>query len=220
MRCTSETPRTVSESYNFILKEKTLTVEKITCIFKLVQVPKKVFKRIETITERQLDSKTVETIHSFTLQEISADDLTNLRTRKIPTFVLKKDEKFFYTRIPRDLNFVSTNFLGPHQCAVKDDTCNRLSPVSDEKGGCEKVRNYSEGIELYPWITYGYETFNTRHDAFVVLNCLHYEKCPPRKKYSPAEVNRLRLGLAQYVYEDVTSLDQVRAKRCKMQYTV
>ena len=41
---------------------------------------------------------------------------------------------------------------------------------------CEKVWNLARYIEKYPWITKGYETFNTSVDTFFVAECLHYEK--------------------------------------------
>lgn len=112
---------------------------------------------------------------SIDLTEVSLEELATYRKSKIPSFVLKIDGKLYYSSIPEDLNLYPYNIMGKHQCAIVAHECRRLSAASDENGGCEKVRNFSQKIEKYPWITIGYETFNTEHNSFVVLNCLHYE---------------------------------------------
>lgn len=112
----------------------------------------------------------------FPLIEVTPEMLADYRKKGISSFVLKVEGKLFYSAIPNNISFVSSTILGSHKCAIAGHECHRLSTASDEEGGCEKVRNCSNYIERYPWITTGYETFNTKHDSFVVVNCLHYMK--------------------------------------------
>lgn len=111
----------------------------------------------------------------FELTEVTEKELEYYRLNEIPSFVLKIDGKLLYTSIPDDINFLMSDMLGNHKCAHKNKTCKRLSAASDENGGCQKVRNTSRCIEKYPWITVGYESFNTKVDAFVVIECQKYQ---------------------------------------------
>ena len=187
---------------------KTLRVEKITTTFKVeYELHPKTNQPFKVVSKDQVD-KVVEPMFSFELVEVTPEKLAVYRRSNISSFVLKVDGKLYYTRIPDNISFVSSNILGAHQCGV----CNRLSAASDKKGGCAKVRARSQGIERYPWITTGYETFNTKHDSFVVATCLHYEQYPPRKKIPISASNSAKLSLAQLVWDDVTSREEV-AKR-------
>lgn len=114
---------------------------------------------------------------TFNLEKVTADDLYALRKEKIASFVLKENDNLFCAQIPERTGFLSTNFLGEHKC----NYCRHLSSASDEDGGCAKVRNFACFIENYPWITFGYETFSCKDDAFVVIKCEHFETEPPRK---------------------------------------
>lgn len=127
----------------------------------------------------------------------------------------KAEKKFYYTRIPKDISFLSSNILGTHQCTIAGSDCRHLYAASDEHGGCAKVRNHSKCIERYPWFTMGYESFNTNYDSFVVVNCLHYEQCPPGKKFSTNEIKGATLRLAQFLWEDVKNLEKVKARIAK-----
>ena len=77
--------------------------------------------------------------------------------------------------------------------------------TSNEAGGCETIRNGSRYIERYEWISDGYETFNTRYDAFVVGKCLRHEYCQPKPYRTVAEVQALKLSLAQLYCDNVPS---------------
>lgn len=165
---------------------------------------------LEKVTEIDGVLQDVEVIQSFNLVEISLEQLDTLRKQKVASFVLKKDGKYYYSAIPDSINLVSSNILGVHLCG---NECRRMSAAKDEDGGCKKVRDLSKKhIEMYPWITCGYETFNTKHNCLVVVNCSHYEKCPPREKLSTPDLNSARLSLAQFVFEDVKNLAEVKAK--------
>lgn len=176
MKKTLATPpkiKTITEKVlvfrNVALEGNTLKVEKVITTFEKKQQ-----------IRNQVDK--VVTPMSFNLIEVTAKELTYYRQSEIPSFVLKVDGKLYYTRIPRSISFVSCNILGRHKCSISRFECRRLSAASDDQGGCEKVRNKSKCIERYPWITNGFETFNTDQDAMVVAKCHHYKKCPPQRR--------------------------------------
>jgi hypothetical protein len=142
----------------------------------------KVFRKVhfrtrkpEKFLSKNLVNKETKTIN-LKLSEISLDKLSDFRNQHVPSFVLKIGEKLYHTIIPNNVYFVSSNILGKHQCSCKRYLCRRLSSASDSDGGCEKVRNFSQCIENYPWILTGYETFNTKSNTFIVIKCLHCQK--------------------------------------------
>ena len=196
----------------FLLEGTTsLKVEKVTTTYEVkLQLPSKPHKPSKIISKAVI-AEVIEPLFSFSLTEITAKELAAYRRSGKPGFVLKYGGNLYYTSVPKKLNFVSSTILGEHRCAE----CHHLSAASDEAGGCAKVRDYSKNIERYSWITTGYETFNTNHNVFVVVNCQHYEEFPPQKKLSIKETNRLRLGLAQFMWEWVESLEEVRALKKK-----
>jgi|GEM_PF-5667497 hypothetical protein len=172
-----ETTKEVSEVTKNIVLEgvKTLRAEKFTTTFEVVrELHPKTDPPFKVVSKKQIDKK-VEPL-CFPLIEVTPEMLADYRKKGISSFVLKVEGKLFYSAIPNNISFVSSTILGSHKCAVAGHECHRLSTASDEEGGCEKVRNCSNYIERYPWITTGYETFNTKHDSFVVVNCLHYMK--------------------------------------------
>lgn len=208
------------------LKETVSSVSEETKeIFTLVGVEQLVQQSITTTYEtvREIKPSRVvckrpinhhqKTLKSYPLKEVTPDELAEYRKAKVPSFVLKIDGKLYHCNIPEDTSFQSYTLLGPHKCATSSKECNRLSAASDEQGGCAKVRAYSVGIERYPWIEVGYETFGTKFDSFVVVECSHYEKCPPRKHYTPAEITQKRLSLAQFFWDDVETIEEWRRKK-------
>lgn len=184
---------------------ETLKADKITTTFEVkYKLGTNTNQQFKVVSRKQL--KEVVEHMPFNLVEVTSEELAGYRRSGISSFVLKVDGKLYYSKIPNNISFVSSNILVAHSCATAGKECQRLSAASDEQGGCAKVRDRSKRIEKYPWITTGYETFNTKHDSFVVVNCLHYEKCPPRKKLSIIEINSARLGLAQFVWDDVRTI--------------
>lgn len=135
----------------------------------------------KNISKKMVDSTVKKMV--FKLEEVTADQITQLRHTNVPSFVLKENDKYYYTKIPYHLTFYSSSILGIHKCSFSDRGCTHLSPASDENGGCAKVRNHSIGIELYPWIKSGYESFNTKIAAFIVTSCNHYENFSEKKKH-------------------------------------
>ena len=125
------------------------------------------------------------TSEHFQLAEVSRDQLLAYRKSGIPSFVLKTNGKLFWAKVPENLPIKKTP-LGTHLCIHLKNECKRLSIMSDDNGGCAKVRDRIKHIENYPWITEGYESFNTITDVFVVLKCEHYvsnmSECKARRK--------------------------------------
>ncbi len=196
------TQKTVTVLKNVVLDGvKTLKAEKVTTTFEIKrEIHPRTKQPFRVVSKNQL-SESVETL-TFDLVEVTPKELAIYRKKGIPSFVLKVDANLYYGIIPAGLSFVGCDILGPHRCAAIGQECNRLSPASDEEGGCAKVRNHAKYIERYPWITSGYETFNTKHDFFVVAKCLHYEKCPPHKNFFDAEINDAELELARFVWPE------------------
>ena len=105
------------------------------------------------------------------LSEISNEKLKDLRKNNIPTFVYKTKGKLYYARLTESINVCAFKG-GHHQCSSGSLTCKRLNPLSDEKGGCKKVRFYSNLIEELDFITEGVEVFNAgARDAMMVIQC-------------------------------------------------
>lgn len=147
-------------------------------------------------------SEEIERIAEFPLREVTVKELRSIRKEEKPGFVLKKDGKYYYGLISVKTRLTSYMDLREHLCAY-DDVCRYLLAASDQDGGCAKVRNNSKYIENYNYITYGYETFNTEQDCFVVLNCHKYKKClPSNKTYSDEEKEKMKLKLAGLVWDD------------------
>lgn len=151
----------------------------------------------------------------FQLKEVSSEELVTYRKSGVPGFVLKLGDKFYYTELMADISLFALNILGQHKCVCGETVCKRLSALSDEEGGCAKVRDFSYGIERYEWITKGYETFGTKHDMFVVVECDHYEACPPRQKISLEKRREMQLNLASFMWDDVETLRQVYERKRK-----
>lgn len=151
----------------------------------------------------------------FKLKEVSSEELLEIRKSGVAGFVLKIGDKLYYTELTSNINLFSVNVCGNHKCCCGQNMCKHLSAAIDEEGGCAKVRGHACGIEQYDFITKGCETFGTRHDMFVVVNCANYEECPPKKKVSPEKLHQMRLDLALFMWEDVDNLKQVQERKRK-----
>ena len=196
---------------NIRLEDSKLKTSVVTYCYEITKSynPKKATK-YEISSKKEISKKVEDLI--FNLVPISANKLADYRRDKIPSFVLSKSGKFFWTKIPKDISLYSSKLLGAHKCSEAKHECRRLSAASDELGGCAKVRNHATGIENYPWIVLGYETFATANDSFVVVDCKHYELCSPKKMVSAEKRMRAKLGIYQYVWEDVNSIEEGRRK--------
>lgn len=181
-----------------------LKAEKVKTVYEVVyELHPKTNKPVRLLSKRKIDEM-VKPMR-FPLKEVTPEELKTYRKKSVSSFVLKVEGKLYHTPIPNNISFVSSEIMGPHRCAASGHECRRLSAASDEKGGCAKVRELSTGIEKYPWIVDGYETFSTGHDVFCVVTCQHYEKFPPRKPQSVVEFNQVRLSLAEFVVPELVN---------------
>lgn len=172
LKLTKKVSRSVDNIY--LDNEKVLHLEKITEVIEQLQKMDKNNEKVIAVISKKILDRKVENM-CFNLIEVTADMIANYRKKGIPSIVVKIDGTLYHSEIPNNISFLTSNLLGTHQCSSMKDGCRRLSAASDEKGGCEKVRNKSTYIERYPWIITGFETFNTRLNSFVVINCLHFE---------------------------------------------
>lgn len=204
--------KNVSLSVNGLRFERTTFVHEIT-----KEVHPKTLRPFRT-KSKHLVAQNVEKIF-LPFVKVTVNQLSKYRKKGTPSLVLKSDGDFLYTGIPADLSLVAFTLIGEHKCAAPGQGCCHLSAASDEEGGCAKVRNRATYIERYPWIVSGYETFNTKHDVFVVLDCRHFEACKPFKPRPVDEVNATKLSIAQFVWDDVKSLSEVNRKIKRNKYT-
>ena len=206
----SSIPDTVYKNIRF--EGLTLLVSKFSYLYEVKEkLNLKKAKKYEIISKKEI-SKKVETL-SFTLKPVTVTELAVYRNDDIPSFVLVTNGDFYWTKIPEDISFYNSALLGgTHLCSESKKECSRLSAASDDLGGCAKVRNKATGIEKFPWITSGYETFGTSNDTFFVACCEHYEKCIEKSSMSVEARNRAKLALAQYVWDDVNSMEEVRRR--------
>ena len=136
---------------------------------------------------------------TYPLMEVSRAEIETLRLSGKPGLVIKKNSRVFYAELPSSkMEDVRVRVNGgTHMCGA----CHRLSAVSDEEGGCAKVRAYSRGIENFKFIILGVETFNTQNDIFNVYKCTHW--CPfvdKPKTLTPTQRAKVKLTIAQQVY--------------------
>lgn len=184
---------------------KVICSEEIVTTFKVVKYYNpagKQEKETETLLKRE-----VKKALTFTLREISTEELQKLREMRIPSFVLKEKGILYHSEIPDDMNFVGIKILGVntvHLCA-EGRTCVRLSAAKEDQGGCEKVRDKSTGIEKYPWIYSGYESFATKRDVFVVTECSHFREEPERKPIPTKDIIKAKIGIAEYFFDETIS---------------
>lgn len=176
------------EFSNVFISANVLYADQITKLWETIRRKTKNTKQYPKIIRREEISS--DTIHlTFPLREGNAIEISKLRGTNISILIVKIEQRLFYTPIPRHMTFLSINFFDDsiysnrfnvtsckHKCASQTAGCLRLSAANDENGGCEKIRNGSSGIEKYPWIRLGFETFNTVSDCFVVSVC---DNCTP-----------------------------------------
>lgn len=109
----------------------------------------------------------------YPLRIASESQLDALRKNGKPGFILKETNSkgnaiYKYAEIEWNTRFLSSR-VGAHLCAASLTECEKLTPVL-----CSKVHDAEKKLELYPFITKGYESFNTSFDSFVVVQCTNY----------------------------------------------
>ena len=140
------------------------------------------------------------TINSFNLKEISKNELRLYRNEGVPSFVLKINNHLYWCEISFSTRMMSQPVYGLskkiHLCG---ESCEHLLPSI-----CPKVFS-QEGIENFAFIHKGYETFNTKQDCFVVLECSCFKKQLP-KPVGLKQKNELRLALADFMWPNDDNL--------------
>ena len=115
-----------------------------------------------------------EKVKEYKFKLVDKTELAELRKSKKPILIVKENDKYYYTKIHYKMSFLGSLNV-EHKCAPRDGVCKRLTPASDECGGCAKVRDANPHIENYDWITKAYEVVNVKNEAFVVIECEHHE---------------------------------------------
>ena len=161
----------------------------------------------EKLVSRKLISSKKEIVSTYPMRSIKHEEISDLRKSKKAGLLVKAAGEYFYAEIMPDLKFASEVIMGEHKCS----DCKRMSPHTDEKGGCAKVRNYRcNHIEKYDFITEGYETFNTDQNCLVVVECNNVEENDSFKVASKSQKEEAKLCLAQFLWPDARSLEDVR----------
>lgn len=149
------------------------------------------------VVEKKIMDKNTKTskfeIDSYPLTPVTPDEILDLRVSGKPCFILKNQDSYFYTEIPKFLNLVSNDILGTHKCPYckhffsSNAPCPKSSNPSfswftrrlhDSKTDIsiliEIAIEQSSRLETFPFIIKGYETFNCHSEAFVVNLCSDY----------------------------------------------
>ena len=182
---------------------KVICSEEIVSTFKIVKYYNPVGKQEKETNS--LIKREVKKSLKFTLREISIEDLQKLREMRIPSFVLKEKGILYHSEIPDDINFIEILGVNTVHLCAEGRTCARLSAAKEDQGGCEKVRDKSTGIEKYPWIYSGYESFATKRDVFVVTECSHFREEPERKPIPTKDIIKAKIGIAEYFFDETIS---------------
>lgn len=102
-------------------------------------------REISTYQNEQLILESV-TEKDFSLREVSKEELFQLRVSKLPGFVIKVDDSYYYTELSTDLRVedytaIAQSILGVHCCSKGTSECKHLS--ASQNGGCPKVQDCS-----------------------------------------------------------------------------
>lgn len=109
----------------------------------------------------------------FKLFEFSVEHIGILREQGIPFFLYKDGEKYYGTKIPKELDIQKPR---ENICSVWMEECKYLNKECNYYNYTKYQRcpYYMGGIEKTPDIVEGYETINTQYDCLFVLQCKQY----------------------------------------------
>ena len=173
----------------YLVGTRSLVYKKLTVTQKVTFFRDKNGKR-KVLTREFLDTH-YEVLDTFPLSEVPKESIKSLRKTGIPGFILKAAGKYYYTSVPRNINFIAQKLIkSGHKCS---QSCTHLSPIPMELGGCLKIYDDQMHIEDLDFIQAGYESFNCKssYNALFVASCTHYEKAEPRKKLSAAQKKKI-----------------------------
>lgn len=155
-----------------------------------------------------------ESVNDFFFREVTVEELLKLRLNRKPAAVYKIDRRFYYTEIPGNLKLIRlSETTGPHLCGKNcTNVCKDCPKTYDlttsfqERIGRSFPYSVLESwrIEKYDFVTEGVEAFNmpNQNDAFVVLKCQDYEVSRPRSIAGNRTVADLKVGLANFWWDD------------------
>ena len=150
-----------------------ISIDMCTTTLKKVQMPNPMTGKMSTYIDKNKCVKET-TVLSFPLRELTVNQIQILRKKLVPAFILKEKDKFYYAIIPRNISFLTADFLGGHLCASLEKGCRRHQPANSEKEGCKKVFDLKKQIENYDFIEVGFETINVSQEVFSVVKCKRY----------------------------------------------
>lgn len=135
----------------------------------------------------------------YPLKPVTKEDLQKFRKTEDVGFLFRYNQNLFLATLSKSVPALFSNQYNRHLCSY----CRHCSAASDEKGGCQKVRDAPEAVsylsdfynkrevespllanqqrkmlENYPFISLGYQTIHLcdKKMCFAVLQCVNYEK--------------------------------------------
>ena len=124
--------------------------------------------------------------NTYTFQEVTEQELMQLRLSKKSGCVYKKNGKLYYTAIPNKLHFIGNGVeIHPHLCGKNCKMVCRGCPRTSDLTVSYQEKNDKDftdavidswRIEKYPFCE-GFEAFNMSGsgDASIITSCLNYE---------------------------------------------
>lgn len=117
----------------------------------------------------------------YYLQEVTYQELVNIRLSRRPGLVLKRNGKLYYTEFPWEIYFSAPD-IGIHLCGVCRNICNHCKKANHwtvsyhQRLGRSftKAVLYSGRIEKYKFIPFAIETFNCKTDVYLVMECTNH----------------------------------------------
>lgn len=102
---------------------------------------------------------------------VSETEIERLSKKQVPSLVIKKDGKLFWTAIDPKSTITWTT---THCCSDGQHDCAKCISKPSSEGGCDKTFNFSCEIEKHDFVILGYETFGTPKDSYIVVVCRDY----------------------------------------------
>lgn len=178
-------------------------------------------------------------MEEFDFDEISSEELLELRIKLSPVLILKVGKKLFIHR--NEKNFKKILRIArrnqTHLCGV----CNRLSALPESQGGCSRISDPyiqypypthlpksflededlgffedSSMIEKYPYVIFAIEVLSKKDISCPIFACTHFS---PIHIPTKAEPNRMAIPKQNlnelYEYANLPSADDVHKKICE-----
>lgn len=164
---------------NLDMDSKTLSVNKVLTVYEIRQNPKIRY----SIPNKVIVSETITPL-IFPLKLMTKEELLQLKKQRKSLFVLKIYNDLWVTEIPKELSLMGSKIGGEHLCAKVARECSGLCIKSPTDVICSKISRGSTNIELFKFITFGWECWGNDSPSFRVLQCKNY-----RSRFSPKPPN-------------------------------